>query len=138
MRITLWLNRLLLLAATVLFTLIGVSCLINPVGKSNVFQITLGSAAAITNMRVGFGAFPLSFALIVFACLLSSDRILIGLSFLATVVGVTTGVRLLGAAVDGAAPETLMVLKPEVLLTLLSLIAIVGERRRRGVLTVVR
>ena len=70
--------------------------------------------------------------LIVFACLLSSDRILIGLSFLATVVGVTTGVRLLGAAVDGAAPETLTVLKPEILLTLLSLIAIVGERRRRS------
>jgi len=138
MRIILWLNRLLLLAATVLFTLIGASYLINPVSKSSVFQITLGSAAPITNMRVGFGAFPLSFALIVFACLLSSDRILIGLSFLATVVGVTTGVRLLGAAVDGAAPETLMGLKPEVLLTLLSLIAIVGERRRRRALPVVR
>jgi hypothetical protein len=118
--------------------LIGISYLINPVNKSSAFQITLGSAAAITNMRVGFGAFPLSFALIVFACLLSSDRILIGLSFLATVVGVTTGARLLGAAVDGAAPETLMVLKPEILLTLLSLIAIVGERRRRRVLAVVR
>ncbi len=60
-------------------------------------------------MRIGFGAFPLSVAVIVFACLLSTRRILMGLSVLATVVGVTTAVRLAGAIVDGAAPETLMV-----------------------------
>jgi hypothetical protein len=46
------------------------------------------------------------------------------------VAGAITGVRLLGLAVDGPAPFTLVVLRPEIALVACSSIALVLERRR--------
>jgi hypothetical protein len=42
----------------------------------------------------------------------------------------TTAVRFLGLAIDGPAPFTVFVLKPEVALAICSTIALVLERRR--------
>jgi hypothetical protein len=66
----------------------------------------------------------------VVGCAASARRILTGLAFLATVVGSITGVRLLGLALDGPAPFTLFVLKPELALVTASTTALVLERRR--------
>ena len=130
-RFTPWLNRLILSAATLIFTLIGVKYITDPVRAAASFKISLGSAAAITSMRVGFGAFPLGFAIIVASCLVSTSRQLRGLYFVATIIGVATAARVLGIMVDGAAPESVLLLRPEVALLALSVIGVVLESARR-------
>jgi hypothetical protein len=131
LRHTIWFSRIVLLAATVLFTMIAVRGLFDPVGSSAVHAISLGSPAGITVARVGFGGFPLAFALILLACLLAERRLVTGLAILAVVAIVVTGARLLGLALDGPAPFTLHVLKPEVALIVASTTAFLLERRRR-------
>src|SRR4249920_3917593 len=135
-RLGLWQGRVVLLAATVIFMLIGLRYLINPVTAASEFKILLGSATAITNMRVGFGAFPLGFAIIVFSCLISTRRLLRGLFFVGTIIVVATVVRIYGAVMDGTTPETHKVLRPEIALSILSVVGIVLELRRRRLLVV--
>src|SRR5689334_21546532 len=59
-RIVPWLGRFVLLAAIVIFTLIGIRYLADPVGAAGAFRTSFGSAAGVTSFRVGFGAFPLA------------------------------------------------------------------------------
>ena len=126
-----WLTRLILGAATLIFTLIGMKYIADPVRAAASFKISLGSAAAITSMRVGFGAFPLGFAVIVASCLVSTSRRLAGLYFVATIIGAATAARVMGIVVDGAAPESVLLLRPEVALLALSVIGVSLESGRR-------
>jgi hypothetical protein len=130
-RHSVWLNRVALAVATLLFAQIGLRNLVDPVAGVGQHAITLGSPAGMTVARVGFGGFPLAVALFLVACLVSTRRHLAGLGLLATIAIVITGVRLLGIALDGPAPFTLRVLKPEIVLVLLSSTALALERRRR-------
>jgi uncharacterized protein DUF4345 len=125
-----WFSRLLLLLATALFLLIGLRYLGDPVNKAAADAISLGSVMAISRVRVGFGGFPLALSLILFGCLLSSRRHLIGLSVLATTVAVVTAARLIGIAVDGPAEEAVRLMRVEIVLLALSLAAIFLERAR--------
>jgi hypothetical protein len=126
-----WFGRAVLLLATLLFTMIALRNLIHPVAAAAAQQITLGSAAGITVARVGFGAFPLAFALMLLACLVAERRVLSGLTLLLTMAVVVTAARLLGLVLDGPADFTLRVLKPEIALIALSALALFFERRRR-------
>ncbi len=130
-RFTPWLTRLILGAATLLFALIGVKYVTDPVRAAASFKISLGSAAAITSMRVGFGAFPLGFAIIIASCLVSTSRQLSGLYFVATIIGVATAARVLGIVVDGAAPESVFLLRSEVALLALCVIGVLLESAKR-------
>jgi len=130
-RLVPWLSRFVLLGATVIFSLIAEKYLADPVATAATFKISLGSAAAVTNMRVGFGAFPLGFALVTLGCLVSGRRHLMGLWFVMTVIGAATAARLLGLVVDGPAQESLKVLRPELLLLTLSSVGLVLESYRR-------
>src|SRR5579859_544179 len=114
LRHSIWFNRLVLAAATFLFSTIALRGLFDPVGSSAMHQITLGSAAGVTVARVAFGGFPLGFALVLLACLVSDRRLLTGLSVLAAVSVVVTAARVLGIVLDGPAPFTMHVLKPEI------------------------
>jgi DoxX-like family/Domain of unknown function (DUF4345) len=125
-----WLSRFVLLAATVIFSLIAEKYLTNPVAAAAMVKISLGSAAAVTNMRVGFGAFPLGSALITLACLLSARRRLLGLWFVIIIIGVAAAARLLGILVDGPAQESLQVLRPELVLFTLSAVGVLLESHR--------
>ena len=129
-RHTVWFGRAVLLIATLLFTMIALRNLLDPAAALAVHQITLGSAAGITVARVGFGGFPLSFALILLACLVAERRLLMGLALLATIAVVVTAARVLGLVLDGPAAFTLHVLKPEIGLILLSTLGLFFERRR--------
>jgi len=131
LRHSIWFNRLVLAVATFLFSAIALRGLFDPVGSSAVHQITLGSAAGVTVGRVAFGGFPLAFALILLACLVSDRRLLIGLSVLAPVAVVVTAARVLGIVLDGPAAFTMHVLKPEVGLVVASIAALLLERGRR-------
>lgn len=132
LRHTVWFSRLVLAAATFLFAMIAVRGVIDPVGSSAVHQITFGSSEGVTVARVGFGGFPLTFAFMLFFCLLSSRRLLAGLWTLLLVAVVVTVVRVLGIVLDGPAPFTMHVLKPEIGLVILSATALLFERRRHA------
>lgn len=127
-----WFGRLVLAGAAVLFSLIAVRQIADPIGASAQHQIILGSSDAITIARVT-GATFLGLALVLAVCIVSERRLLAGLGVLATVVAAVTAVRLLGLFLDGPGPFTLQVLKPEVVLVALSSIAFFVERRRRQV-----
>jgi len=125
-----WFPRLLLLLATVLFSLIGFKYLGDPVEKAASDSIVLGSVMAISRVRVGFGGFPLALSFILLGCLLSPKRQLTGLAVLATTVAVITVARLVGIALDGPAEEAVRLLRVEIVLLALSVASIFLERAR--------
>jgi hypothetical protein len=130
LRFTTWFSRIVLAAATLLFSMIAAGSLFDPIASSAARDITLGSAAGITVVRVGLGGFPLVFAIILAACLVT-DRRIEGLSVLVLLAVVVTSVRFVGLALDGPAPFTLHVLKPEIGMIVLSTLALFLERRLR-------
>jgi hypothetical protein len=80
-------------------------------------------------MRVS-GAVFVGIAAVLFTSLVSERRLRGGLAVLALVSSAVTAVRLFGLMVDGAAPFTLKVLKPEMALVLLSTLGFLFESRR--------
>lgn len=132
-RLAPWLIRALLLAVTLLFTMIGWRYLSDPVGKAATDEITLGSIMAVSRLRVAFGAFPLGFAAILLWCLTSGQRLLHGLVALAAMIGIVTAVRVLSIVIDGSAAEAFKLLRVEAIVLSLSVIGIFVElgRRRR-------
>lgn len=132
-RVAPWLGRFVLLADTVVFTLIGVRHLADPLGEARALHSPITSAAGATAMRVACGAFPLGIAVVLLACLWSSRRRLFGLATVATVMGLALGARLLGLALDGPAPESTRLLVPEiVMLALATFAAGLDWSARRG------
>jgi len=128
-----WFNRLVLAAATLIMTMIALRNLRDPIGASLPLDITLGSPSAVTIIRVGFGGFPLGFAIALFGCVIATDRLLTGLALLLAVVSAATVARVQGLVLDGATPYNLGLLRPEIALVMLSLVGIILElRRRRG------
>lgn len=128
-RPSVWFGRFVLGGAALLLTRISFGYIADPIGTVAPHEITLGSAEAVTIMRVSGGVF-LGFAMVLVGCLWSERRLLVGLGCLTTIAGAILTMRLLGLAVDGPAPFTLRVLKPEVALVLLSAAALFVERRR--------
>ena len=126
-----WYNRLLLLAATLVMTMIAVRTLRDPIGSTLPLGIALNSPTAVTVARVGFGGFPLGFAAALAASLTSSKRLLGGLLLLATIMTAATFARIQGIVLDGATPYNLALLRPELAFCVLSVAGIVLERRRR-------
>ena len=126
-----WFNRLLLLAATFIMAMIALRTLRDPIGSTLPMGIVLSSPTAVTVVRVGFGGFPLGFAVALLICLLSTERLLGGLFLLASIAGAATITRLQGIVLDGATPYNLGLLRPEVALCVLSAVGVVLERRRR-------
>jgi len=130
-RITPWFGRLMLMLASVLFTAIGVKFLLDPTHAAAAAGISLQTAEAATRIRVGFGAFPISFAAVVFSCLVSPRRLLTGLWIVATVVVLVTAARVLGIVADGPAAESIMLLRNEIVLIVLVGAALTLETLRR-------
>lgn len=121
MRFAPWINRLVLAAATIIFTAIGLRYIADPVGASAATGVSLHGTLAITTTRIGFGAFPLSFALFASLCLLSDRRLRAGVSLVAIVLATAIVVRLISAAADGAAPGSVRLFVPETAILLLSI-----------------
>ena len=133
-RLVPWINRLVLLFPTAIFTLIGLRSISDPVHAAAESGIVLDSPLAVTIMRVGFGGFPLAFAIITFACLISTRRHLIGLSLVATVVAVLLVIRIVAVTIDHTASLNAMLLRAEaILLTVVTagLLMETGRRRNR-------
>jgi cytochrome b561 len=119
-----WILRAILLAVAILFTMISLHYLVDPVGRAATDEITLGSVMAVSRVRIGFGAFPLAIALLLFACVSSPKRTLHGLVAVAIVLGVASAVRALGILIDGSADEALKLLRVEAIVWTLSMLGI--------------
>jgi hypothetical protein len=132
LRLVPFLRRAPLVMVTIIFTMVSVRYLLNPVRAAAAVGISFTSSGGVTVARVGFAAFPLSFAILAFTCVISSRRLLAGLYMVLTVVAVVTAVRILGIALDHSAHENARLLAPEAILLTLSVIAIRLESRRRS------
>ena len=128
-----WFNRLVLAAATFVMTMIALRNLRDPIGATLPLDIALGSPSAVTIVRVGFGGFPLGFAVALFGCLISTRRLLTGMLLIAAVVGAVTLARVQGLVLDGATPYNIGLLRPELTMVTLSAMGAGLELRRRRV-----
>jgi fucose permease len=126
-----WFNRTVLAAVTFVMTMIAMRSLRDPIGSTLPIGIALGSPSAVTVVRVGFGGFPLGFAVALFACLIAQERLLAGMSLVLAVVGGATAARIQGLLLDGATPYNVALLRPEIVMLVLSALGIVLEVRRR-------
>ncbi|HYY94468.1 MAG TPA: hypothetical protein VE713_08120 [Pyrinomonadaceae bacterium] len=130
-RLTFWLGRIVLAIFTLLFTLIGLRFISNPVGAAAESGITLAAPLGVTIARVGFGAFPLGCAINAAFCLASARRLFTGVAFVSLMVGVVFVVRVIGILVDHTAHESLRVLGAEVVLLALSAVSLFAELGKR-------
>ena len=117
------LRRAPLIMMLVIFSLISIRYLSNPVGAAAGVGISFTSPEGITIERVAFVAFPLSIAILAFASLLSARRRLAGLYMVLTVDLVVMAVRVFGILVDHSTASAHL-LAPEGVLLTLSIIAI--------------
>jgi hypothetical protein len=125
-----WVSRIVLALTALLFARIGLGQVIDPLGAASQHGMQLGSSDALTVMRVMGGVFVgLSACLVV--CLVRTRTLVFGLGLLAIMATTILVTRLLGLAIDGPAPFTMRVLKPEVVVTLLAIAGFFIERRRR-------
>jgi hypothetical protein len=108
---------------TVVFTLISFRYLSDTVGAAAAVGIDLASPGGITTARVGFGAFPLAFAILAFVSLVSARWRLAGLYMVLTIDSIAMAVRACSIiTVHSAASARLF--GPEAVLFILSLFAI--------------
>ena len=101
-----WINRLVLAAATLIFATIGLRYVADPVNASAATGVILTSPLASTVTRIGFGAFPLGFAIFNVWCLFSRTRVQAEVGLVVTVVSTAIAVRLLSLVTDGGAAES--------------------------------
>jgi hypothetical protein len=122
-----WINRLVLLAATLIFTMIGLRYISDPVRAAAASGATLNSSLATTTTRIGLGAFPLGFAIFSFTCLISARRLVTGVSLVATIISTAILVRLFSIRVDGLVAESSRLFVPETVILFLSLSGLLLE-----------
>ena len=122
-----WFSRLVLLAVAYVLAMVGRKLILDPVGTAAAYNMTLGSALAITNMRASFGAFPLGGAAFALLCMVSAERRLTGLYFVALVIGSALIVRVFGVVADGTFSGSLQKLITEGTILMFSVMAIFAE-----------
>jgi hypothetical protein len=125
-----WVNRVVLIGAALIFTTIGLRYIADPVHAAAATGVVLGPGPAATTMRIGFGAFPLAFAVFSFVSLLSARRLQTGVRLVLTVVGTAIAVRVLSIAIDGPAPQSMRLFIPEGVILLLGIAGLVLESAR--------
>lgn len=131
-KISPWFGRLVILAVASLFAMISFKFVLNPEHAAANSGVTPQSALGYTNIRAGFGGFPLGFAAILVFCLFSSSRLLAALASIATVAAVILGIRFYGAELDGTLQESIRLMVPEAGIFAVSFLGALMEMRRRG------
>jgi hypothetical protein len=118
------LRRVPLVMVTIIFTLISLRYLSDPMRAGAAMGLSFTSPGGITAARIGFAGFPLAFAILAAICLASTRRLLAGLYMVMTVDAVIIAVRIFGIVLDHSASESARLLIPEFVLLSLSVIAI--------------
>jgi hypothetical protein len=126
-----WAPRVVLLAAGLLYVLIGSKFALQPDQSASESGYRFAAAIARTNIRAGVGGFPLGLAAALLFCVASPTRTLWGLRLAAGVTGIVLAIRLASAVSDGVAPQAARLLAPEGVVTLLTASAAWWLARRR-------
>lgn len=125
------LSRAPLVMATVIFTLISVRFIGDPVHAAAATGIAFTRPVGLTVGRIGFGAFPLGCAIATLLCLVSPRRLFIGLSFVAIMLGVALIVRIIGITLDHTLAESLRVTISEIVMLTLSIVGMIALSARQ-------
>lgn len=129
-----WLTRLILFPPTVIFTLIAARYLAHPVVAAAAQGIVLPPGIGVTIARVGLGGFPLGCAVFLATCLVSTRRLLTGLTFVAIMMSVVLVVRVLGMTADSTVPENMKLVGAEIGLLVVTGVGVFLELGRRAYL----
>lgn len=124
-----WISRLVLGVAVLLFIRLGLEDIGRPVIVAARTQTTLGSPDAITVIRAQGGVF-IGIAVILAYHLASERRLLAGLNIFAAIIIPVAGLRLFGLVLDGPGRFTLMTSKAEAAMAVIAMGATLFERRR--------
>lgn len=128
-----WISRVLLLAPILLFLRIGLPNLIQPTAALGARGIAFQTGFGLTTARMGFGAFPLAFALFLAGCLFPARRMLTGFAFIALLDGVILTARTIAMFPDGSVRENMPLVIAEIVLMILAAAGIFLELRRRSI-----
>jgi hypothetical protein len=126
-----WVNRVILLAPLAIFILLTVRIITDPVRSATDHGMAFISPVGLTNYRSGNGGIFLGFAIFTLSCLVSTRRALVGLTFVAIMMGVILVLRSISAVVDATVSEQVPLLVAETVFLILSSIGIVLELARR-------
>jgi hypothetical protein len=125
-----WLNRLILLLPTALFMILSLHILTDPERSASDHGLSLDTPVGLTNYRSGNGGLLVALALFTLYCLVSERRHLIGLSLVATLMGVILILRGASATIDGTLPQQTRLLVAESVFLALSLAGVWLETTR--------
>jgi len=126
-----WLARFIIAAVAGLFAVISFKFVLDPQHAAASSGLAIDSAVGATNTRAGFGGFPLGIATILVFCLFSARALLPALASIATIAVVILMVRAYGVAQDGTYAESLHLLIPEAVISVVALLGVAMEMRRR-------
>lgn len=127
-----WGPRLILLAAGLLYLMIGSKFVLQPDAAGAESGYRFAEAVARTNLRAGVGGFPLGLSVALLLCAAVPTWTLAGLRLAAVVTGVVLVVRFFGALTDGVLPASARLLLPELAVTVLTTTAAAYLARRRS------
>jgi len=126
-----WVSRLILLAPSFIFAMIASRYLLNPVHAASAVGISFDSPLGMTIARVGFGGFPLAAAIFTISCLVSTRRLLTGLSFVSVMMATVLVVRVAGMLADGTSKQNMRLVVAEIVFLALMQIGVFVEFHRR-------
>jgi hypothetical protein len=124
-----WLSRVIILLSLGIFVMIAIQPFFHPAANALSQGIAFTSPAGATFFRVSFAGFPIGCAAFLVYCLVSSRRSLTGLIFSTLILGILLAVRIYGMEVDSTVEQSLPLVKPEIVLVVLTLLGIVIETR---------
>jgi hypothetical protein len=130
-RVGIWMNRIVIIAVSILFFIIGIKNISHPLQNAMESGIVLSSATALSVARVSMGAFPLAFAVILLTSLFFKRQIFGAILSVFIIIVITTIVRIVSLQIDGHSDFGQKVLKPEIIITIFSTIGLYLELRRR-------
>ena len=108
----LWLNRIVLVFVSILFTFIALKNILHPAETTAASGIVLNSATAFSVVRVSMGAFPLGFAIIAFTSIFYNKYLFQGVLSVFILITTTTIVRIVSLQIDGPSDFGQKVLVP--------------------------
>jgi hypothetical protein len=127
-----WISTIIILLSTVIFVMISIQPLAHPAADAASQGIAFTASAGATFYRVYVAGFPLGCAAVLIYCLVSRRRAVTGLIFSALVLGILLAVRIYGMEVDSTVQQSLPLVKPEIVLVLLTLFGIAAETRHQS------
>jgi hypothetical protein len=130
-----WISKVIILLCTAIFVMISIEPFAHPTANAASQGIAFTSSAGATFFRVSFAGFPLGCAAFLLYCLVSSRRALTGLIFSALILGILLVVRIYGMEVDSTVQQSLPLVKPEIVLVIITLIGIALEAGSRRAVT---